>query len=105
MAGIRRQLAGVDPDLIYNVDETRLLYRFLPSRSYVSESDSRHARGSKDMRSKARVTLTLCCYSTSSHKLPITMIGQAAQLMCFTGADNRCPLPYVSKQSVWLDGQ
>lgn len=33
MEQIRQQLAGVDPDLIYNVDETGLLHRCLPSRS------------------------------------------------------------------------
>lgn len=30
------------------------------------------------MQLKDRVTLTLCCNATGSHKLPITMIGKAA---------------------------
>lgn len=97
MADIRRQLAGVDPDLIYNVDETGLLYRCLPSRSYVPSADRRQARGSKVMHSKDRVTLTLCCNANGSHKLPITMIGKAVQPLCFNGAGNRCPLPYFSR--------
>jgi len=46
MAAIRQQLEGVDLDLIYNVDETGLLYRGLPSRSYVPSEDRRTARGS-----------------------------------------------------------
>lgn len=41
MAAIRRQLEGTDPDLIYNVDDTGLLYRGLPSRSYVPNEDRR----------------------------------------------------------------
>jgi len=35
MAAIRQQLEGVDVDLIYKVEETGLIYRGLPSRSYV----------------------------------------------------------------------
>lgn len=61
MAKTRRQLKGIDPDLIYNVDETGLLYRCLPARSYVPSEDRRRARGTKAMRSKDRVTLTMCC--------------------------------------------
>jgi len=60
MKQIRYQPAADDPDLIYNIAETGLLFRCLPSRSYVPADDRRIARGSKAMRSKDRVTLTLC---------------------------------------------
>jgi len=103
MDEIRRQLAGVDPDLIYNVDETRLLLRGLPSRSYVPADDRRTARGSKSMKSKDRVTLTLCCNATGKHKLPITMIGKSMQPICFAGDGNEPPLPYFSQASAWTD--
>jgi len=75
MAAIRQQLEGVDVDWIYNVDETGLLYRGLPSRSSVPSEDRRSARGSKAMKSKHRVTLTICCNATGTHKVPVTMIG------------------------------
>lgn len=55
------------------------------------------------MRSKDRVTLTLCCNATGSHKLPITMMGKAANPLCFRGVDNECPLPYLSQRSAWTD--
>eukprot|EP00170_Pyropia_yezoensis_P002161 contig_9087_g2165 len=55
------------------------------------------------MRSKDHVTLTLCCNATGSHKLPVTMIGKAAQPMCFMGPANRCPVPYFSQKSAWTD--
>jgi len=103
MDEIRRQLAGVDPDLIYNVDETGLLFRGQPSRSYVSADDRRTARGSKAMKRKDRVTLTLCCNTTGTHKLPITMIGKAMQPLCFAGDGNEPPLPYCSQASAWTD--
>lgn len=103
MAKIRRQLHGVDPYLVYNVDETGLLYRSLPSRSYVPAEDRRRERGSKAMNSKNRVTLTMCCNATGSHKVPVAMIGKAAQPMCFIGLGNQCPLPYFSQKSAWTD--
>jgi len=59
MAAIRQQLEGVDVDPIYNVDETGLLYRVLPSRSYVPSEDRHTARGLKAMKGKDHVTLTL----------------------------------------------
>jgi len=103
MAAIRQQLAGVDVDLIYNVDETGLLYRGLPSRSSVPSEDRRTARGSKAMKSKHRVTLTICCNATGTHKVPVTMIGKAAQPMCFQGEGNASSLPYFSQKSAWTD--
>jgi len=73
MAAIRHQLEGVDVDLIYNGDETGLLYQGLPSRSKLPSEDHRTARGSKAMKSKDRVTLTLCCNMTGTHKVPVTL--------------------------------
>ena len=104
MEEIKQQLAHVPPDLIYNVDETGLLYRGLPSRSYVPTCERRTARGSKAMKSKDRVTLTLCCNATGNHKLPVAMIGKAARPLCFQGVGNSCPLPYFSQASAWTDG-
>jgi len=56
------------------------------------------------MSRKDRVTLTLCCNATGSHKYPITMIGKVASPLCFNGVGNRCPLPYFSQRSTWTDG-
>jgi len=103
MAAIRQQHEGVDVDLIYNVDETGLLYRGLPSRSYVPSEDRRTARGSKAMKRKDRVTVTLCCNATGTRKVPVTMIGKAAQPMCFQGEGNASPLPYFSQKPAWTD--
>jgi len=103
MAAIRQQLEGVDVDLIYNVNETGLLYRGLPSRSYMPFEDRRTARGSKAMKSKDRVTWTLCCNATGTHKGPVTMIGKASQPMCFQGKGSASPLPYFSQNSAWTD--
>jgi len=50
-----------------------------------------------------RVTSTLCCNATGTHKVPVTMIGKVAQLMCFQGEGNASPLPYFSKKSALTD--
>jgi len=102
-AAIRQQLGGVDVDLIYNVDETGFLYRGLPSRSYVPFENRRTARGSRATKSKNRVTLTLCCNATGTHKVPVRIIGKAAQPMCFRGEGSVSPLPYFSQKSAWTD--
>jgi len=47
IAEVLETLQGVAPGLIYNMDETRLFYRCLPHRSYVSARERRTARGSK----------------------------------------------------------
>lgn len=103
VADIRRKLEGYTPDRIYNMDGTGLLYRGLPSRSYVPRKDRKRARGSKSMRSKDRMTLVLCTNADASHKLPVAMIGSAASPLCFRGAGNACPLPYFSQKSAWMD--
>lgn len=72
IAEIRETLRGVDPRLMYNIDETGLFYGCLPHRSYVCARERRSARGSKAMRAKERVTVVLCVTGDASHKLPIS---------------------------------
>jgi len=55
------------------------------------------------MKRKDRVTLTLCCNATGTHKEPVTMIGEVAQPMCFQGEGNASPLPYFSQKSAWTN--
>lgn len=45
---------------VYNMDETGLLFKCLPNRSYVSEDEVKTARGTKLMKAKSRVTLYVC---------------------------------------------
>ena len=85
MEKIRRKLEAYPPDRIYNMDETGLLYRCLPSRSYVPRRDRRHARGTRAMRHMDRVTLVLCTNATGTHKLPVAMIGAPVNPLCFRG--------------------
>jgi len=103
MEGIRRKLKAYPPDRIYNMDETGLLYRCLPSRSYVSRRDRRHARGTKAMRYMDRITLALCTNATGFHKLPVAMIGEPVRPLRFGGVSNERPLPYFNQKKAWMD--
>jgi len=104
IAEIREVLRGVDPRRIYRIDETGLFYCCLPHRTYVSERERRYSRGSKTMRAKNRVTAVLCVNADGSHKLPISIIGKAARLLCFRPSAVACPLPYFSQDNSWMDG-
>jgi len=103
MSQIRAELATYDPEHIYNMDETGLQYRCLPSRTYIAAGRRRRARGSKAIKSKDRVTLVFACHLTGSHKLPVAIIGSAAVPQCFRPPRNRCRLPYFSQKSAWMD--
>lgn len=104
MDALRQVLRGVEPRLIYNMDETGLFYRCLPYRSYVTARERRTARGSKAMRAKDRVTAVLCVNADGSHKLPIAVIGKAARPLCFRPPAAPCPVPYFSQTNAWMDG-
>jgi len=100
---IRRRLDAYPPDRIYSMDETGLLYKCLPSRSYVPRRDRRSARGTKAMRSIDRFTLVLCTNVTRSHELPVAMVGTANKPLCFRGEGNASPLPYFAQKKAWMD--
>ena len=55
------------------------------------------------MKAKDRVTLVLACNATGSHKIPVAIIGSAAVPLCFKPPRAKCPLPYFSQQSAWID--
>ena len=103
MEKIRRKLEAYPPDRIYKLDETGLLYRCLPSRSYEPRRHRRHARGTRAMRHMDRVTLVLCSNATGTQKLPVAMMGEPVNLLCFRGEGNECPLPYVNQKKAWMD--
>jgi len=103
MRNIRRKLEDYPPDRKYSTDETGLLYRCLPSRSYVPRRNRPRARGTRAMRHMDRVTLVLCTNATSTHTLLVAMIGEPVNQLCFRGEGNECPLPYLNQEKAWTD--
>lgn len=88
---------------MYNTDETGLFYRCILNRSYVESGRRRHARGTKAMKAKDRVTFVLVCNAMGSRYIPVAMNGKAKQPLCFKPPRCMCPLPYFSQPSVWMD--
>ena len=86
------------------MDESALLYRCLPNRSYVSEGgDARQlGRGTKAMKAKDRLTMVLCVNATGSFKCAPLLIGTAKNPLCFRSG-TPCPLPYIDQSNGWVD--
>ena len=58
--------------MLYNADETGLIYKNLNSKTLVSNLE-KSAPGRKT--SKERITLMGCINATGQHKLPLMIIG------------------------------
>ena len=70
-------------DDIYNCDETGLLFRTMPTKSYVEKTDTVH--GTKG--SKERLTVLLCCNMSETDKCKPMVIGKSLRPRCFKHID------------------
>ena len=85
------------PENIFNMDETGLYYRAMPTKGYISNVESRKiTRGTKALKAKDRVTLLLCVNETGTYKIPPLLLGSAKKPRCFR--DSPSAIPYVSKK-------
>ena len=102
-ADIPMLLADVDPDLIYNFDETGLLFRQLPKKSLASV----HSKGRKGKKlAKDRITVGLFVNATGTDKFVPIVIGNAKSPHCFgrwKPAD--IDVQYYSNKTAWINGQ
>ena len=88
MAAFRETLKGYKLVNIYNMDETALFYRTVPSRTYEcnpAANSRQQGRGRKGLQAEDRVTLVLCVNATGSHKIVPLMIGTSKKPRCFKG--------------------
>jgi len=103
MEVVQKRLEAYRAEDIFNMDETGLFFRCLPSQSYVSAGARREARGVKSMKSKDRVKLVCCTNAAGTEKLPIAIIGKSKAPQCFRGAGRPPPVPYFDQSSAWMD--
>jgi len=75
-------LASHSPVDIFNVDESGLFWRGLPTRSLVAKGDC--CKGGK--LSKERLTILFGC-SMLGEKLPLLVVGKSAKPRCFKNFD------------------
>lgn len=103
IAEFRDKLDKYQLENIFNMDETGLLYRALPTRTYVSrsEGDRQNIRGTKALKAKDRATLVLCTNVTGTCKIEPLLVGSSKQPHCFR--DTPCPIPYTCQSNAWVD--
>ncbi|KAL4103217.1 hypothetical protein QTP88_010050 [Uroleucon formosanum] len=85
------------PDDVYNVDETGLFYKCLPSQTFVLKGEN--CAGGKN--SKERVTILLGSNMTGTDKIKPLLIGKSAKPRCFKGIKTY-PLDYESNKKAWM---
>jgi len=103
MEVVRKRLEAYRAEDIFNIDETGLLFRCLPSQSYVSAGARREARGVKSMNSKDLMTLVCCTNAAGTEKLPIAIIGKSKAPLCFRGAGRTPLVHYFDQSNAWMD--
>ena len=88
-------------NMIFNCDETGLLWKLLPNKTLVSAKE-KQAKGFK--KPKDRVTLMACCNATGTIKLPLVFIHKPAKPLCFRQIDMASlPFDYYSQKNSWMD--
>ena len=92
---IRTVLEGVDPDDIYNIDETSLYYKFRPSVTLSTKP----VQGEKKSKERA-----LCCNATGTDKIRPLFIGKAARPRCFgRDFDPGMYVTYRHNKKAWMN--
>jgi len=86
---------------IYNLDETGLNYKMLPTKT-LARSEEKFAAGYK--KSKERITIALCANAAGTHKLPLFVVGKSAKPRAFKHLNmNALPVHYRAQRSAWMD--
>ena len=99
MNKLRQKMRTYHPDNIYNMDETGLMYKCLPNRSYVKKDELRSAQGTKIMKLKDRVTVYVCSNASGTDFFPLSLIGKSAKPHCFRGFSLK--LKYYDQKKAW----
>ena len=87
-------------DDIYNCDETGILFRSMPTKSYVEKNDTAHGiKGSKE-----RITVLLCCNMSGTDKCKPMVIGKSLRPRCFKNIDPKSlPVDYQANKKAWMN--
>lgn len=102
MEKIRDACKKYPPSMIFNVDETGILWKLMPKRTYLSTKENRKtARGTKGMKFKDRLSAFMCANADGTAKVDMAIIGKAANPRCFRL--RKCPLKYFAQANAWSD--
>lgn len=89
------------PEQIYNVDESGIYWKCLPTKTLAFESE-KSAKGHKV--SKDRFTAMCCSNATGTHKLKMVIIGKAKKPRSFKGTvATNLPVHYYNSAKGWMN--
>ncbi|XP_055452476.1 tigger transposable element-derived protein 4 [Psammomys obesus] len=85
------------PENVFNVRETGLLYRLLPTNTFAFRGET----CSVGKLSKDRITLAVGANMDGSEKLPLLVIGKSRAPRCFKGMKS-LPVYYEANRAAWM---
>ena len=89
---------GFTPENIFNCDETGLMFKALPNKSYVQKT--KQSRGIKIKKDRLSVLLTA---SMTGEKLKPLVIGKSAKPRCFKNLDiNKLAVKWTFNSKAWM---
>lgn len=92
---------NLQPEQIYNADETGLFWKCLPSRTAVIKGKCT-VPGHNSF--EERVTVMCCTNATGLHKLKLCVVGKAKKPRSFKSTDTlNLPVSYFSQKGAWMD--
>lgn len=88
---------------IHNGDQTGLFCQKLPNRLHVPEDKKKDFKGSKQMKSKARVA-AMVATSADGKKVPLSLVGKCKNPKSFSLCENNNPpMACISQRNVWFN--
>ena len=99
MNTLRALTAQFEPQNIYNMDETGLFWKMLPSTGLSSSNRP----GLK--RDKARITVVCCCNATGDDRVPLWLIGKAAMPRALRSVNlSALNIHWRANKKAWMTG-
>nr|XP_012139970.1 PREDICTED: jerky protein homolog-like [Megachile rotundata] len=90
---------NIDLNNIYNMDESGLLWKALPEKTLVSNSEGR-VSGQK--LKKERVTVGFCANVTGTHKLMPIFINKYKKPRALQNITNKLPVVFKAQSNAWM---
>ncbi|XP_046472560.1 jerky protein homolog-like [Neodiprion pinetum] len=86
---------------VFNMDESGLVYKSTPKRTFVAADQAQAAGGKKQLE---RVTIATCSNADGSFMLPLILIGKSKNPRCLRNVNkDELPVWYCSQTNAWIN--
>ncbi|XP_046417434.1 jerky protein homolog-like [Neodiprion fabricii] len=86
---------------VFNMDESGLVYKSTPKRTFVAADQAQAAGGKKQLE---RVTIATCSNADGSFMLPLILIGKSKNPRCLRNVNkDELPVWYRSQTNAWIN--